>query len=65
MKLRDLMLEQRTIDGLSFSGGALLCLAFYAWLSRDVEREAVADQSCVQVPYLVGTRSACNTVPAP
>ncbi len=61
MKLRALLLEQRTIDGLSFAGGALLCVAFYAWLARDVDA-APPPEPCASVPYELGARAACHTV---
>jgi hypothetical protein len=59
-KLVPLLKDTRTIDGLSFTFGAVVAALFWAYLNHD-KPEPPADP-CSSVPYSVGDRPQCLEV---
>ncbi len=61
MSLRELLREQRTVDGLSVTAGAVATVLFWAYLNRDANA-APAPEPCTSAPYAIGERPACIEV---
>lgn len=59
-KLVPLLRDARTVDGLSFTFGAIATALFWAYLNHD-KPEPPADP-CSSVPYSVGDRPQCLEV---